>query len=237
MNKELLSEHIDDPTAIPITELNGIKIDVEKGLVVNDRGSKRFSKQGKGAYHLIPGDIIAKLVENALQYLYAGDDKIKGNLTMIQNVLIFAYTGNYESAISMMIRIQYYWNYRPDVDIETTPFNEFNNPESPNYIQPKEMIREFLKMTDTLAKHYQNGAEIYGENNWCGLSLWTFQDSGKRHMTEWLQGMTDENHYIAAIWNFIGALYVKSQKCSSTGQCIPGFNCDGHCEKCQDYKK
>ena len=152
MNKELLSEHIDDPTAISITEFNGIKIDVEKGLVVNDRGSKRFSKQGKGAYHLIPGDIIAKLVENALQYLYAGDGKIKGNLTMIQNVLIFAYTGNYESAISMMIRIQYYWNYRPDVDIETTPFNEFNDPASPNYIQPKEKVLDMLNRIYALRK-------------------------------------------------------------------------------------
>lgn len=238
MDEEKLSTQIDDPTKISIEafKARGIKIDVDNGLVVNEQGSKRFAKTGKGAFHLIPAEVMSNLVEHALQYLYAGDNGINGDLTMYQNLLKFAYSGNYESAISMMVRIQYYRD-QYYTGIETKPFNELIDPESKDYIKPEKMINAFLEMTVTLAKHYQNGAEIYGDNNWCGLSLWTFRDSGLRHMTQWLSGQTDENHYIAAIWNFIGALYVLSQHCGSEGSCIPGFMCDGHCEKCKDYKK
>jgi hypothetical protein len=54
-----------------------------------------------------------------------------------------------------------------------------------------------------LAQHFENGAKIYGERN-CekGIPKWSFIDSGMRHATQYLSGRTDENHFIAAIWNF-----------------------------------
>ena len=62
--------------------------------------------------------------------------------------------------------------------------------------------KEFFKTMKELAVHFENGAKIYGEHN-CekGIPKWSFIDSGLRHLTQFLNGEDDENHYIAAIWN------------------------------------
>ena len=54
-----------------------------------------------------------------------------------------------------------------------------------------------------LALHFQHGAEKYRPRN-CekGIPLWSFIDSGMRHWNQYLLGRTDEDHYIAAVWNF-----------------------------------
>ena len=53
-----------------------------------------------------------------------------------------------------------------------------------------------------LAKHMEMGIEKYGERNWeKGIPIKSFWDSGERHLIEFLLGMDDENHLIAAIWN------------------------------------
>jgi hypothetical protein len=59
------------------------------------------------------------------------------------------------------------------------------------------------EMLHALAQHFQKGAEIYGEHN-CekGIPAWSFQDSGLRHMSQYLNGEADEPHWISAIWNF-----------------------------------
>lgn len=61
---------------------------------------------------------------------------------------------------------------------------------------------EFFNTMKALAVHFENGAKIYGEHN-CekGIPKWSFIDSGLRHLTQFLNGEDDENHYIAAIWN------------------------------------
>lgn len=53
-----------------------------------------------------------------------------------------------------------------------------------------------------LAKHTEMGIEKYGERNWeKGIPISSFWDSGERHLIQFLLGMDDENHLIAAIWN------------------------------------
>ena len=63
--------------------------------------------------------------------------------------------------------------------------------------------KEFFKTMKELAVHFEKGAKIYGEHN-CeqGIPKWSFIDSGLRHLTQFLNGEDDENHYISAIWNF-----------------------------------
>jgi len=57
-----------------------------------------------------------------------------------------------------------------------------------------------------LAIHYQKGANKYSARNWeKGIPISEFIDSGLRHAFQFLQGETDENHLIAAVWNFAGA--------------------------------
>lgn len=68
---------------------------------------------------------------------------------------------------------------------------------------------EIPKMLLELSVHFQKGAEAYGEHN-CekGIPLWSFIDSGKRHMMQYITEADDgENHYIAAIWNFWMAIW------------------------------
>lgn len=53
-----------------------------------------------------------------------------------------------------------------------------------------------------VSKHFQNGAEKYGEYNWQkGIPLWSYKDSAIRHYLKWLRGDTDEPHDRAFVWN------------------------------------
>jgi hypothetical protein len=55
-----------------------------------------------------------------------------------------------------------------------------------------------------LAIHFEKGAAKYGENNWKkGIPSSSFEDSGFRHLCQWMSGNTDEPHHISAIWNMI----------------------------------
>jgi hypothetical protein len=56
-----------------------------------------------------------------------------------------------------------------------------------------------------LAIHYQKGCEKYGDRNWeHGIPVGSsFLDSGIRHLEQVVDGRTDENHFIAGIWNAI----------------------------------
>lgn len=55
-----------------------------------------------------------------------------------------------------------------------------------------------------LAKHYENGALKYGENNWQkGLPTSCYFDSACRHYWKWRAGHIDENHAAAFVWNLV----------------------------------
>ena len=63
-----------------------------------------------------------------------------------------------------------------------------------------------------LAKHYENGCEKYGERNWeKGIPAHSFADSAFRHFTEYMDGMKDEDHLIAAIWNLCGLAWTEEK--------------------------
>jgi hypothetical protein len=83
----------------------------------------------------------------------------------------------------------------------------------------------FVKMLKDLAIHYEMGAEKYGVDNWKkgipetkGERGGSFRDSGLRHLQQLLDGKTDEPHQIAAIWNFIGAMYVRKHQDNKTDE-------------------
>ena len=71
---------------------------------------------------------------------------------------------------------------------------------------PDKKTETFVKMLEDVAIHYQKGAKKYGARN-CehGISLWSFRDSGIRHMCQYIRGRDDEPHHISAIWNFMMA--------------------------------
>ena len=64
-----------------------------------------------------------------------------------------------------------------------------------------------------LAKHFETGAEKYGDNNWKkGQPLSSYFDSAQRHLSQVATGETNENHLMAAIWNLV-AMYWTTEEC------------------------
>ena len=64
-----------------------------------------------------------------------------------------------------------------------------------------------------LAKHYEKGALKYAERNWeKGIPAHSFADSAFRHMVKYMDGQTDEDHLIAAIWNLCGLAWTEEKR-------------------------
>ena len=64
-----------------------------------------------------------------------------------------------------------------------------------------------------VAKHFEEGAKKYGENNWQkGIPVKCYIDSAIRHYLKWLRGDKDEPHYRAFCWNIICAIWTCKNK-------------------------
>ena len=54
------------------------------------------------------------------------------------------------------------------------------------------------------AKHFEDGARKYGENNWQkGIPVNCYLDSAIRHYMKYRRGDTDENHARSFVWNIM----------------------------------
>jgi len=57
---------------------------------------------------------------------------------------------------------------------------------------------------ERLARHYENGANIYSDRNWeKGQNVQRYIDSSLRHCKDSLQHKSDEDHAAAVMWNII----------------------------------
>lgn len=64
-----------------------------------------------------------------------------------------------------------------------------------------------------LAKHYESGAIKYQPRNWeKGISCSSYADSAMRHICKYMDGQTDEDHLIAAIWNLCGLAWNEEKR-------------------------
>lgn len=59
-----------------------------------------------------------------------------------------------------------------------------------------------------VAKHFEEGAKKYGENNWQkGIPVKCYIDSAIRHYMKWLRSDQDEPHDRAFCWNVMCAIW------------------------------
>lgn len=59
-----------------------------------------------------------------------------------------------------------------------------------------------------VAKHFEDGAKKYGENNWQkGIPVHCYIDSAVRHYIKWLRGDKDEPHDRAFVWNLLCCIW------------------------------
>lgn len=64
-----------------------------------------------------------------------------------------------------------------------------------------------------VAKHFEEGAKKYGENNWQkGIPVRCYIDSAIRHYLKWLRGDQDEPHDRAFCWNILCAIWTCKNK-------------------------
>lgn len=64
-----------------------------------------------------------------------------------------------------------------------------------------------------VAKHFEEGAKKYGENNWQkGIPVRCYIDSAVRHYLKWLRGDQDEPHDRAFCWNILCAIWTCGHK-------------------------
>ena len=62
-----------------------------------------------------------------------------------------------------------------------------------------------------VAKHFEDGAKKYGENNWQkGIPTHCYIDSAVRHYLKYLRGDTDEPHDRAFVWNLLCCMWTCS---------------------------
>lgn len=182
---------------------NYIKMDGEKDSF--EGGAIRYTKKGKGRYDLIP----SQQIHDILDYAKLNWDNIIGKddeFCSVHNVLMSAYPDaddlTYDNYIEIIINIVRY---------EYVAVGSNQNFDA--------FMTGFVKMLKDLAIHYEMGAEKYGVDNWKngipetkGERGGSFRDSGLRHLQQLLDGKTDEPHQIAAIWNFVGAMYVRKHQ-------------------------
>ena len=64
-----------------------------------------------------------------------------------------------------------------------------------------------------VSKHFEDGAQKYGERNWQkGIPLHCYIDSAVRHYLKWYRGDNDEPHDRAFCWNCLCAAWTLVQK-------------------------
>ena len=68
--------------------------------------------------------------------------------------------------------------------------------------------QRYCTMFLEVAKHFEEGAKKYGENNWQkGIPVHCYIDSAVRHYLKWLRGDKDEPHDRAFVWNLMCCIW------------------------------
>lgn len=154
-------------------------------------GAIRYIKD-KGRFDLIPEDVVPRIcdkLDDLLVSYYCFDYSS-------ETILKTAYEHDFLTAI-ILLTIKNYFS-----EVDKAEFD--GNVEEHTNVCIDLFVPYFCKMLYDLAKHFQKGAEVYGERN-CqkGLPANSFVDSGLRHLGQYLSGVKDdENHFISTIWNF-----------------------------------
>lgn len=71
-----------------------------------------------------------------------------------------------------------------------------------------DMFPNAATMLLEVAKHFEEGAKKYGENNWQkGIPVNCYIDSAVRHYIKWRRGDKDEPHNRAFVWNLMCCIW------------------------------
>ncbi len=81
------------------------------------------------------------------------------------------------------------------------------------FIHNCELYKDIPSAILDVAKHFEQGAEKYGENNWQkGIPTKSYIDSTVRHYLKYWAGWDDEPHHRAFIWNLMCCIWTDQNK-------------------------
>lgn len=165
-------------------------------------GAIRNTKEGKGRFDLIPAEPL-DLIDARLNDLSDHYDifQFVHNRTGVQFVLGAALNNCFDLAFVNLLFYHYFVGLGNDKETYTTMHDYYT-------ISDAFWNDMFVPVFRDLAIHFQKGAEIYGEHN-CekGIPLESFKDSAIRHTCQYMMHEKDENHFIAAVWNYWMAIW------------------------------
>lgn len=156
--------------------MDDYEIKMEGEFHTFEGGAIRYTKTGKGRPDLIPKQTLISFLGHVNDIIM---DRPKYSPDMC-SVFGAVYCCDYFDAV-MELTMRFY-NFENDVE------------------------KSVANMLIELSKHFEKGAEKYGEHN-CekGIPEESFVQSGMRHTLQAFAKKDDENHPIAAIWNFFMA--------------------------------
>lgn len=101
-----------------------------------------------------------------------------------------------------------------DTDYVLYHIREFQKTNSTSYLYgaldnfDKRHWNNMYTMFLEVAKHFEEGAKKYGENNWQkGIPTHCYIDSAVRHYLKWKRGDKDEPHDRAFVWNLMCCIW------------------------------
>lgn len=170
---------------------DNIKIEGEKKVF--EGGAIRYEKR-KGRFDLLPGEVIYEL------FVMSDNIDESNDIRERTDNIIYNPSATYIQKMAYVKDDYLAEKYLKLIILIVAHEYRHNNMTT--------MSTAVCYMLKDLAKHVQEDAEKYGERN-CekGIPLWSFIDSGLRHLNQYLLGETDEPHHIAAIWNFMYAVW------------------------------
>lgn len=108
------------------------------------------------------------------------------------------YFGEEDSTYKLFINISQFMNTKDSTFLRKA-IGEFLD--DSNFTSWSDMFLE-------VAKHFEEGAKKYGENNWQkGIPVHCYIDSAVRHYLKWLRGDMDEPHDRAFVWNIMCCIW------------------------------
>ncbi len=153
-----------------------------------ETGAVRDISDGKGRFDLVPMDIVAAILQCALNEtaIVGSESMMYDELRYIEN---FKRTGGTEHLLLALVAYA------------ITVCGIYNPIES--------VARLLLRV----AKRFEDGATKYGERNWeKGINAKHYMDSAGRHHAQWLAGDGSEDHIAAVGWNLLCAIWTCKHK-------------------------
>lgn len=161
----------------------------KENIIKLNTGSHKDLRLGKGRYDLIPLDVLGELIRGQLTK-WDGDSPVKELLNYIHKARVATKGYEGEDTIEDIILVKADWLHQAIYSFVTT-----------------ELKGNWIDLTKRLALLFEKGAAKYSERDWeKGRPMSIFINSALRHLFQYYNSETDEDHAAAFVWNLLACI-------------------------------